>query len=65
MKKIYKIFNKTEPYKYDGKKWEYRTVVFEVEVMATVGIWAMVRRKGCVPFVCNTSELKVKENGTM
>ena len=28
-----------------------------VTVMALSGRWAMVRRKGCIPYTCNISEL--------
>lgn len=31
---------------------------FEVIVMAIVGKWAMVRRKGASPFIASTRELK-------
>lgn len=38
-------------------KWEYRTEEFEVEVMARVKRYAMVRRKGAVPFVVSEVDL--------
>jgi hypothetical protein len=34
---------------------------FEVVVMATSGIYAMVRRKGCMPFVCEVKQLTKSE----
>lgn len=34
---------------------------FEVEVMAVVSGYAMVRRKGCVPFVESAKHLTIKE----
>jgi len=58
MKKIYKTYTDRSPHSFDGKKWTYKTTSFEVEVMSVVGIWAMVRRKGGVPFTCNISQLK-------
>lgn len=40
--------------------WEYEVFVFEVHVMAIVGIYAMVRRKGAMPFVAEIKQLTQK-----
>lgn len=37
-----------------------RSTRFQVVVMAIVGNYAMVRRKGCVPFVANVRDLEVE-----
>lgn len=29
----------------------------EVQLLAVGGIWAMVRRKGCMPYVCSVKDL--------
>jgi hypothetical protein len=39
-------------------RWEHQTNTWEVELMATSGVWAMVRRKGCYPFVVGLKSLK-------
>lgn len=41
----------------DGK-WVTVTDEFEVRVMAIVEGYAMVRRKGCMPFVCRVRDLR-------
>ena len=48
------------PDKFDGKKWSYKTDLHEVEVMAVVNNFAMVRRKGCAPYVCQVKEIQEK-----
>jgi len=53
MKKRYGILTKTSPDKYDENGWHYITEQIDVEIMAVSGIYAMVRRKGCMPFVCD------------
>ena len=48
----------TVPVNFDGHKWIYKTEEKEVLVMAIAGGYAMVRRKGCMPYVCPVKELK-------
>ena len=48
------------PDKYDGKNWTYKTDLREVELMAVVDEYAMVRRKGCAPYICQVKEIKEK-----
>lgn len=45
------------PDRFDGRKWHTRTEVFDVTLMAFSGKYAMVRRPGCIPFVCFVKEL--------
>lgn len=47
----------SEPFRYDGKQWHYRTESRNVVVLSVVGVWAMVRRPRCVPYVCHKKEL--------
>lgn len=42
---------------FDGKKWTYFEEVIYVEVMAEAKNYAMVRRKGCAPFVVRSKYL--------
>ena len=51
------ILCRAVPHKFDGKKWTYITDRFEVTVMAVVSGYAMVRRKGAMPFVVGEKEL--------
>ena len=51
------IYRQTLPEKFDGKKWTYKTVEYEVIVMAVVGKHAMVRRPRCLPFVVDVKSL--------
>lgn len=51
------ILTRKESSNFINYKWEYKINKFEVRVMATVDGYAMVRRKGCMPFVCNIKEL--------
>lgn len=39
-------------------KWTHKAEEWEVEVMAIVGKYAMVRRKACFPFVVSVKELR-------
>jgi hypothetical protein len=57
------IHKKVSPEKYDGKKWTYKTNLIEVEVMAIADKFAMVRRKGFAPYVCQVKEIKEKNSG--
>ena len=38
-------------------KWSSEIAVSQVEVLAISGTYAMVRKSGCMPFVCSTKEL--------
>ncbi len=51
------IYTRTFPIIVDGK-FIQRTVEWEVRVMAIAENYAMVRRKGCMPFVCALAELR-------
>ena len=51
---------RVSPDKFDGKNWSYKTDLHEVEVMAVVAGYAMVRRKGCAPYICQVKEIKEK-----
>jgi hypothetical protein len=51
------IFTRKEPANFINFKWEYKINKFEVRVMAISEGYAMVRRKGCIPFVCNIKDL--------
>lgn len=51
------ILTRTKTDKYNGEQWEYKIDKFEVQVMAISGRYAMVRRKGYYPFICNVKEL--------
>lgn len=51
------ILTRTTPDKMVGGRWYYKTETLPVRVMATAEGYAMVRRKGCVPFVCREKEL--------
>lgn len=44
-----------------GGKWAWKTETWDVEVLAIVGVHAMVRRKGCYPFVVGTKRLTMKD----
>ena len=50
----------TKPHKFDGKRWSYIVELRDVEVMAISGKYAMVRRKGALPYVCMVKELSQK-----
>ncbi len=51
------ILTKLAPVVIDGKFIQEATSL-EVEVMAIVKGYAMVRRKGAMPFICNVKDLK-------
>lgn len=51
------------PVRYRGGTWEYETFSVEVRVMAEAENYAMVRRKGCVPFVVPVKELSTLHAG--
>lgn len=38
-------------------KWASKIEVWPVQLLALSGVWAMVRRKRCIPFVVLTKEL--------
>ena len=48
----------TRPTAFNGSKWSHETTEIEVRIMAIVDGYAMIRRKGCIPFVCSVKELK-------
>ena len=56
-RKEFAIVRKRTPKTFDGKTWTYSAEDYEVCVMTRVEGYAMVRRKGCVPFVVRESEL--------
>jgi hypothetical protein len=49
------------PIRFRAGKWEYERRVEEVTVMYREKVWAMVRRKGRVPFVVRSKELSGPE----
>ena len=58
MKKQMAVLKQKRPVSYNLKDgWTYEHTEWEVEVMATAGIYAMVRRKGCSPVVAQLKEL--------
>lgn len=57
LKKTY-IQTVMHPKSFKDHKWTYETERRAVVLMAIVGMHAMVRRKGCTPYVCGTKELK-------
>lgn len=38
-------------------EWEYDVQMRDVKVLAISGVWAMVRLKGCAPYVASVKEL--------
>jgi len=46
------------PIAFVRSRWTYSTERREVVLMAVVRQWAMVRRKGAVPYVCELKELE-------
>jgi hypothetical protein len=46
------------PIRFDGKKWHYKTDRREVTVMCVSGNYAMVRRKGCYPYIAPIKEIE-------
>ena len=57
MKKNTMLLTTRNPVKLQNMKWQYETSAFEVEVLAVVKIYAMVRRKGFMPFVVYVKNL--------
>ena len=57
MKQERAMLKRKKPDKFDGKRWTYLDEEFEVIVMAVVGVYAMVRRPQCAPFVVWAKEL--------
>lgn len=51
------IYIHTLPTIRDGK-WVSVTDEFEVRIMAIAEGYALVRRKGCMPFACSVEDLK-------
>jgi hypothetical protein len=59
VKKQMAILVRKTPVRFTPKTgWEYETERIDVEIMAQVKGYAMVRRKGCVPFVASLKELE-------
>ena len=56
LKKTY-VQTVMHPKSFKDHKWTYETERRVVVLMAIVGIYAMVRRKRCSPYVCNVKEL--------
>ena len=55
------MLKRKKPDKFDGKRWTYLDDEVEVIVMAVVGVYAMVRRPKCTPFVVWAKELVRKQ----
>lgn len=51
------------PVSFTGTGWKYETERREVVVMAVAGTWAMVRRKGCMPYTAMVKELEPPTGG--
>jgi hypothetical protein len=47
------------PTSFKNGRWTYKTMSWRVRVMAVAENYAMVRRKGCVPYVVPVKELVV------
>ena len=56
LKKTY-IQTVMHPKSFKDHKWTYEIENRPVVLMAIVGRHAMVRRKGCTPYVCKVKEL--------
>lgn len=52
------IHVRKEPEAFRDGKWTYRTTMHEVRVMARTEGYAMVRFKGCMPFVVSEKTLR-------
>jgi hypothetical protein len=61
MKQERAMLKRKKPDKFDGKRWTYLDDEVEVIVMAVVGVYAMVRRPKCTPFVVWAKELVRKQ----
>lgn len=48
----------TSPENFKDGKLIYKTEEWEVRIMAIAEGYAMVRRLGCMPYICNIKELK-------
>lgn len=59
MKKQKAVLTRTRPIGFKDGKFTSETESFDVIVMAIVDNYAMVRRKGFVPFVCRQRELNL------
>lgn len=57
MKRTKAMLKQQIPTAFRNGAWEHETVEFEVRIMATAEGYAMVRRKGAMPFVCQEKEL--------
>ena len=49
----------TMPVAFKDSEWVYKTEEREVRVMAIAEGYAMVRRKGAIPYVCKLKELRL------
>jgi hypothetical protein len=58
LKKVYKILRQRTPKRLTANGWAYEDILVNVEVMCVVGIYAMVRVKRCIPFVCFVDKLE-------
>jgi len=57
MKRQKMILRRTVPDSLEAEGWVNKTEEFEVLLLAIADGYAMVRRKGCVPFVEDTKNL--------
>ncbi len=55
------IYINRQPVRFRANKWEYEDTTSEVRVMARGEGYAMVRHKGCFPFVVSEKMLRAKE----
>jgi len=60
VKKHYVIHACTIYKKYDGHRWIQEIEERNVELMAKAGNYAMVRRKGAMPYVAPLKEIREK-----
>ncbi len=51
------VYRRQQPDTFDGDKWTYMAIEFEVIVMAEVDGYAMVRKPRCMPFVVGIDKL--------
>jgi len=61
MKQERAMLKRKKPDKFDGRRRTYIDEEFEVIVMAVVGVYAMVRRPQCAPFIVSAKELVRKQ----
>lgn len=45
------------PKSFDGSKWTHDVEQRDVVLLAVSGVYAMVRRPGCMPYVCTIKDL--------